>query len=124
QVSVCKSRMPPSPHPSPPRGRGCRRRVRGRLRPKVRELCRRLPTLHLPPSGNGRPHPKISFVICFRVHSDEFQSPGREEHHAQQQPSMTPTLDVRLPVRASAITDWQINQTQIQLRRAENQIEI
>src|SRR5437016_3127276 len=56
--------------------------------------------------------------------SNEFQTPGGKDNHAQQQPAMAPAMDVRLTIRPRSITNRQINQPQIELSRPENQVKI
>src|SRR5262245_14968621 len=56
--------------------------------------------------------------------SKKFQAAGGEEHHAQKQPAVAPAMDVGLPVSARPVADGQINQTQVEFCRTEDQVEI
>ena len=56
--------------------------------------------------------------------SNKLDSPGRNDHHPQQQPTMLPAADIGGSVGTFAVTDGQVNNFTIQFGRAEDEIEI
>src|SRR2546423_11239578 len=65
-----------------------------------------------------------SSVVKKQPSGNKLQPEGGEGRHAQQEQAMAPALDIRLAVSASLVTDGQVDDAQVQLRRAEQQVKI
>src|ERR1035437_10039641 len=61
---------------------------------------------------------------CWLLFSNELQPPHRVDHHFQQQPAVTPALDVGVAIHALAVADRQVDDFHVEMRRAEDQVEV
>src|SRR5437762_13265413 len=66
----------------------------------------------------------VSSVVKKRPSGNELQPEGGEGRHAQQEQAMAPALNVRLAIGAGLVADRQIDDPQVQLRRAEQEVKI
>ena len=76
--------------------------------------------------GWSTSRPRVAGVSSQRAQrpSHELEAARGDPDHAQQQPAVAPALDVRLAVRALAVADRHVHDAQVQLRRAEEQVEV
>src|SRR5262249_51265918 len=68
-------------------------------------------------SGDARATPSTCRLL-------EFQPPRCEDDHPQQKETVPPALDLRRAIPAFAVADRQIGNLQIELCRAEQQVEV
>src|SRR5260370_29499590 len=54
----------------------------------------------------------------------EFHPPRREQDHSQQQPAVTPAVNVGFAIGAGAVTNRQVHPAQIELGSAKDKVEI
>src|SRR5260370_13855965 len=67
----------------------------------------------------------VSKMSDFSVdNSNELHFAHCKQHHAQEQPSMAPTLNIRLAIGSSIIADWQFNDPEVQFGCSEEEVEV